>query len=313
MKIVLISNGDIPPDKYGGTQRVVWWLAKGLLEIKQNVVIINDGNCRLNHDNLEVIKTDKKINKLRKKNKEQEIYKYIPDDTDIVHLHFNPKKEPDFPYLITFHWLGKAEADFNETIYPNTIFASKRHAEVNGREDFVYHGLDPDDFKFSINKKSNFLFMSKVSYTPKNVKLAKKLAKDMKFKLDIAGGWWFSFSKYIKYHGMVGGKKKKNLLAKSKAMIFPTQIEEPFGLVTIESLVSGTPVIASEYGAMNEIIKPEVGFTCSNYSEYKNAIKNIDEIDPINCRKRVEKKFNNLEMAKNYFNYYKKVVKKGKI
>ncbi|MEC9489390.1 MAG: glycosyltransferase, partial [Halanaerobiales bacterium] len=283
-----------------GTQRVAAWLIQGLLELGHEVILLTDEDTRISHKNFKVIKLPKSISKTSKRYGEEAIYKYLPANYDIVHFHYNPGKEPPFPYVLTFHWLGNSRDKFTDNILSNTIFASKKHAINNDRETFVHHGINPSEFKFHKNKNDRFLFLSKVSYPAKNVKLAKKLAKDMKFKLDIAGGWRLSLSRYLKYHGMVGGEKKYNLLARSKAMIFPTLCEEPFGLVTIEALVSGTPVISSENGAMPEIIENGVnGFRCSTYNEYKNAIKNIKEIKPSKCRETVENKFNYLLMARN--------------
>jgi glycosyltransferase involved in cell wall biosynthesis len=92
-------------------------------------------------------------------------------------------------------------------------------------------------------------------------------------------------------------------------MIFPTLCEEPFGLVTIEALASGTPVITSENGAMPEIIKNGInGFRCTNYQDYKKAVNKISKINPVDCRKIVEEKFNYLLMAKNYLEQYESVL-----
>lgn len=313
MKIVLVCNGDIPPKKYGGTQRVVAWLAKGLLELGHKVHIINDGKCYLDHDNLTVIHVKEKINKLRKKGLEKKVFDYLPKNFDIAHFHFNLEEEPSFPYAITFHWLGKAHDKFDGVILPNTIFASKKHAQNNGREAFVYHGLDPKEFVYQKEKKDKFLFLSKVNYPPKNVKTAIKLAKDMKFDLDVAGGWRLSLSRYIHYKGMVGGRKKQKLLCDSKALIFPTLCEEPFGLVTIEAMASGTPVISSQNGAIPEIVTEDVGFKCNSYQEYKEAIKKVDKISSEACRQRVLNKFTHIHMAKGYLEYYQDIIRSGKI
>ncbi|PUU94238.1 MULTISPECIES: glycosyltransferase [Halanaerobium] len=309
MEIVQICNGDIPPRKYGGTQRVVAWLTKGLLELGHKVTLLIDGKTSIEHENLRVIKLPKSIKKILKKSGENGVYKYLPEDYDIVHFHYNPSEEPEFPYVITFHWLGKSRDKFDDEILENTIFVSNKHALNNNRFTYIHHGVDPLEFDFKEKKSDRFLFLSKVSYPPKNVKLAIKLAKDMKFNLDIAGGWRFSISRYLKFHGMVGGTKKYNLLSRSKAMIFPTLCEEPFGLVTIEALASGTPVITSENGAMPEIIKNGInGFRCTNYQDYKKAVNKISKINPVDCRKIVEEKFNYLLMAKNYLEQYESVL-----
>ena len=97
-------------------------------------------------------------------------------------------------------------------------------------------------------------------------------------------------------------------------MIFPTLCEEPFGLVTIEALASGTPVITSENGAMPEIIKNGInGFRCTDYNEYKRAVNQISKIKPEECRKIVEEKFNYLIMAQNYVEQYQYVISNNKL
>lgn len=308
MRIVLVCNRDIPPLKYGGTQRVVGWLAKGLLELDHEVTIVTNGICRLNHPNLTTIQI-RNINELIRQGKEEEVFRSFPRDFDIAHFHINLPKEPPFPYLITFHWITK---DFN-ILLPNTVFVSKKHALNHGRKEFVYNGLDPAEYIYQEKKSEHLLFIGKVNYPPKNVKTAIKLATDMKFHLNIAGGRRLSFSPYIHFKGEVGGEPKQKLLANSRALIFPTLWEEPFGLVTIEALISGTPVICSQNGAMPEIITPEVGFCCKNYEEYKNAVINIDAINPKDCRQRVLDGFTHFGMAKNYLEFYKKIMKKGKL
>jgi glycosyltransferase involved in cell wall biosynthesis len=133
----------------------------------------------------------------------------------------------------------------------------------------------------------------------------------MGFKLIIAGGWRLSFRRNIKFIGEVDDKEKAELLAGAKALIFPTNWEEPFGLVTIEALASGTPVITTNKGAMPEVITPDVGFRCNSFEEFQEAIKRIDEISPRKCRERVEKNFTAEIMAEKYIRAYEKIIQTG--
>lgn len=135
----------------------------------------------------------------------------------------------------------------------------------------------------------------------------------MRFKLIVAGGWKLSFRKNIRFIGEVDDREKAELLAGARALIFPTNWEEPFGLVTIEALASGTPVITTNKGAMPELVTPDVGFRCNTFEEFKEAINRIDEISPRKCRERVEENFTAEIMTGKYRNAYEKIIQTGSL
>ena len=88
----------------------------------------------------------------------------------------------------------------------------------------------------------------------------------------------------------------------------PIRWQEPFGLVVIEALVSGTPVLASPLGAMPELVTPQVGALCEEDEEFVHAIDRIGEWDPDACRQRVLDGFTHIVMAGNYVTLYQKAV-----
>ena len=99
------------------------------------------------------------------------------------------------------------------------------------------------------------------------------------------------------------------LLAKAKALIFPTQWCEAFGIVTIEAFASGTPVITTHNGAMPEIVEHgKSGFLCKDVDEMAEAIKKIGSINPLDCLKRIEERFNYRRMALEYEALYKDIL-----
>jgi len=101
---------------------------------------------------------------------------------------------------------------------------------------------------------------------------------------------------------------KRELYRNAKALIFPSESNEPFGLVLIEAMSCGCPSIVSNLGALPEIIENGVnGFVCSNNEEYLKAIKNIDAVSPESCRKIAVEKFDRLVAAQNYLNLYEKL------
>ena len=107
-----------------------------------------------------------------------------------------------------------------------------------------------------------------------------------------------------KYVGDVRGKEKAELLAGAKGFLFPTKLDEAFGLGMAEALMSGTPVICSDRGACPEIITPDVGFACSNEAEYIAAIEKIGEIDSRACRDKAMRDYHYHAMAINYVREY---------
>ena len=297
MNIALIVNKKIPAAKYGGTSRVVTWLSDALAAKGHHLYICaNKGSSSKSADIIKYIPG-------------KELSQQLPSEIDIVHYHVIPCNDPGKPWLLTSHWVVPQNYQFP----PNVLFLSKAHASRYGSKEFVYNGLDPSDYIYSEKKDDYFLFLSKSSRSSKGVDRAIKLAKRMGFKLIIAGGYGLSLNRKIKYVGEVGGKKKAEFLAYAKGLIFPISWGEPFGLVTIESMVSGTPVISTPFGAVPEIVSSDGGFICNNDSEMENAVERINEKNPAACRKLVVEKFTSQTMAQNYLFYYEKILNNGSL
>lgn len=117
----------------------------------------------------------------------------------------------------------------------------------------------------------------------------------------------------IEYIGNVEGKQKMEFMAGAKALLFPIQWEEPFGLAVIEALACGTPVVAMNRGAMPEIITHGYnGFLANNADEFAQYMRRVHEIDPRNCRESVEQKFSARVMAEAYIDRYKEAIRRAK-
>lgn len=115
--------------------------------------------------------------------------------------------------------------------------------------------------------------------------------------------------KKITYSGNLSGAAKMKFISESKALLFPIDWEEPFGMAVIEALACGTPVIAMDRGAMSEIIEHGVtGFLAHNEEEFEEYMNRIDEIDPKACREAVEKKFSANTMAAAYIERYEEAI-----
>lgn len=113
----------------------------------------------------------------------------------------------------------------------------------------------------------------------------------------------------ITYSGNLGGNQKTKFISEARALLFPIDWEEPFGMAVIEALACGTPVVAMNRGAMPEIIQHGVnGFLANNEAEFEEYMLRVDEIDPADCRRSIEDSFSIEIMAKNYLDRYNQVI-----
>lgn len=326
MKISIISGGKIPRQYYGGTERVIYWLVKELAILGHEVSLsAPEGSY---HPYAEEVITyarpEGDIN--------QKIPSDIPDEffenADLLHVHFACHKDFRKPVLKTvhgypFHFTGRNEYACPHEFDEATSFVSDAHRRVCGlpNNPYVYNGLDPEEYVFRQGKKSYFLFLGKVDWNVKGLAVAIKIAEKTGMELTIAGDFLDKsfyktelrprLSSLIKYVGPVGGQDKAELLADAKALLFPTLWPEPFGLVAIEAMISGTPVLGTTNGALPEIIDHgKTGFMASKPSDTIDQLRRLEEIDPANCRRHVLNKFTSRIMAQNYLNVYLEVIKK---
>lgn len=117
----------------------------------------------------------------------------------------------------------------------------------------------------------------------------------------------------ISYTGNLSGVRKMQFLSRAKALLFPIDWEEPFGMAVIEALACGTPVVAMNRGAMPEIIDHGVnGFLANNEKEFADYMLRVNEIDPKACRESVERKFSAETMASNYIDRYQEVIRRSR-
>ena len=226
-------------------------------------------------------------------------------------------------------WVATCHIDMRTVGMPqrattdNWIFVSRTLARLHGRTRYVLNGIDPDTCIYSEQKQDYFLFMSSMDWEmKKGLDIALSLAARHGLKLVVAGTGnnykrimrITSLCRQIgaEYVGDVRGKRKAELLAGAKAFLFPTRIDEAFGLGMVEALMSGTPVICSDKGACREIITPDVGFICRYEPDYLNAIRRLGEISPQTCREKAMRDFHYLRMAEDYVAEYEKEISRKK-
>ena len=303
MHVVVASHQQLPAKGYGGPQRVVVALVRGLAVVGHRVTLLAPPGTRVAEAKVVEVAP-------RKFADAASLAPSIPRDADILHAHFPLKRGPGtIPFVQTIHRNLKPGSPPD----PNTIFLSRDHARRHGSATFVYNGLDPAEYffrRFPKRPEQYDLFLGKL-HSAKGYHWAVEAAKHTGHKLIVAGGWRPSFTGSVKYVGEVDGATKAALLARARCLWNPPEWDEPFGLVTIEALFSGTPVLGTRRGALPELITPDVGALCDTMDEMIAAAQSIHTRSPGACRALAERCFTHVVMAEEYLRMYHHVLDTG--
>lgn len=305
MHVTLYHDAVIPPSKYGGTERIVHWLARALIALGHEVSVIASPGSRI--EGAQVIPLAPS-----ERNKWED---RVPLKTDLLHLWATPHPAPRRPFLVTIQGNGRP----GEIFHPNTVFISGRHAANHGASTFVYNGIDPDEYPCDEVRSTDLVFLAKASWKVKNLAGAIEIARASGSLLHVLGSrdWPWHLRRRlpafrgIRYWGMVGDDEKKGVLRKSRALLFPVRWPEPFGIAITEALASGCAIFGTPYGSLPEIVSESVGILSADASELLNGLK-TREFSPVACRARVlQGGFTHLDMARKYLGLYMKVLESG--
>jgi glycosyltransferase involved in cell wall biosynthesis len=300
MRVALLYHGRLPVEHYGGTERVVVWLARGLAELGHEVVLLAGPGSRVPEARL--VPVDPRA----AEHVDFDPRPFLPPGIDVLHAH-RPLAAVGVPTLWTLH--GTA----NRSDYPpNMVGLSRDHATRSGAAAYVYNGLDPSEYRFRADKEAFDLFLGRL-HSAKGWQWAVDGARRTGHRLVVAGGLRSLFRRGVRTVGRVGGARKRDLLAAAACLWMPAQWDEPFGLTLIEAMVSGTPVLGTRRGALPEIVSPETGALGDTLDDLVAARPGLARIDPEACRSRVLGSFTHLTMAEGYVRLYREVMENGRI
>ncbi len=309
MHILIVNNTSIPVHKYGGTERVIWWLGKALVKAGHQVSYLVAPGSSCDFANVYTYNESVPFNTL------------IPAGIDVVHLNHHVNEIPNTPYIQTMHGNLNHAMELDR----NTMFVSKNHADRFGSDCYVHNGIDPSDYGSPILNtdavKNYFHFLGDAAWRVKNVKGAIRISKLAHQKLRVVGGVRFNFNQgirlsfdtHVRFDGMQGGAEKNEIIKYSKGLIFPVRWHEPFGLALIESLYFGCPVFGTPYGSLPEIIIPEVGYLTTTASGLADAVGNINSYSRKTCHEYVMDNFTHIQMSASYVRLYEKVLNGEKL
>jgi len=335
MKIAQISPlyESVPPKLYGGTERVVSYLTEELVDQGHDVTLFASGDsvtkAKLEPICHRALRLDKHV--LDTQAYHILLCEKLLQETgqfDIIHSHIDYMIYPLVrrlrrPLLTTLH--GRLDLPDLEPLYNEfrdipvaSISNAQREPlpQANWRGT-VYHGLPKELYNFHEEPGEYLAFLGRIC-PEKRVDWAIEIAKKVEIPLKIAAKVDRVDEEYfdmaikplldhplIEYVGEIGDGEKEAFLGNAYAMLFPIDWPEPFGLVMIEAMACGTPVIARHMGSVPEVMAHGVtGFVVRDTGEAAEAVFNLPKISRKRCREIFEKRFSAERMAKDYIQLY---------
>ncbi|NBD27338.1 glycosyltransferase [Paenibacillus glycinis] len=314
MRIAQISTNTIPvpPKDYGGTQRDVHYLTEELVKRGHEVFLFAKKGSTSNATRTFEYESDDPQEQL------DFIIKNLPDDVDIIHDHYGivAKANPPIPTICQSHSKG-IKSRVQIPVYVSK-FILRKYGKRRGYA--VYNGIRMDDYTFRTAKQKYLLFLGRL-IKEKGVHLAIKVAKKSGRRLIIAGTLndkrYFNakikphLGKKIRYVGTVGGDRKRELLANASCVLFTSTWDEPFGLVLVESMASGTPVLGFRKGGVAEVLRGMPSLLCKTTSGMAAKVKYRKRLPAARrLRRYARSRYSDIIMTDSFLKLYRKVINK---
>lgn len=192
-------------------------------------------------------------------------------------------------------------------VFPSYAWMHQCRREPSTEDAVIPHYLDPADWPFEAQPFDYLLFVGRLGAS-KGEHLLGEISARTGQKIIVAGsGSKHLLSPSVHYVGAVGHAKRVALFSKARALICPTMYFEPFGLVAIEALACGTPVISTDWGAFTETVTPDVGFRCRLMDDFVAAVNGIDSIARAACRKRFDDHYSLSAVWPRYEAYFRRL------
>lgn len=355
MKIAVINPPfwRSPPTAYGGSEVVTWNLASGLTELGHKVVVFGANGSRVPMNGF-VVEYGEELGEKGMQTDWREAegavhekVKHLLDEFDIVHGHtwfgweyMLKQDKADKRVCHTHHghlnWNAKTKPSFVTNMIAISKYMQWENEQLGWKSAYVYNGIDTSLYSYNVAKGDRLLFIGRFDAF-KRPHVALEVAKKLDMPIDLIGGSKFiqdpkyfddlvaAVNKYPKARILADlpTEAKIPYIQNAKAVIVPSAMREPFGLVAVEAMSCGTPVVVSNDGALSELVTPSTGFVGKIPTILPNfvpapdseevdilaaGVKVIEGINPVDCRNHVVNNFSRQAMARNYADLYKRMM-----
>jgi glycosyltransferase involved in cell wall biosynthesis len=330
----------VPPKAYGGTERVVSYLTEELVRQGHRVTLFASGDSTTA---AELVAPCPKALRLDPGCVDQMAYHLVMLEEvfrqahrfDVIHfhvdyMHFPLSRREPHPHLTTLHGrldipeLPRLYREFPREPVVSISDAQRRPLPWLNWQGTVHHGLPEGLFPFSDRPGDYLAFLGRVSRekrVDRAVEIARRAGMKLKVvaKIDKADRDYFREEveplfrePHVEYLGEMGGEAKRKFLREAYALLFPIDWPEPFGLVMIEAMACGTPVIAWPCGSVPEVMEDGVtGFVVDDVDKAVDAVRRVPELSRRKCREVFERRFTAGRMARDYLALYERVLEAG--
>jgi len=324
----------VPPKLYGGTERVVSFLTEELVRQGHDVTLFASGDsqtaaelvaCSPRALRLDEGCIDQMAHHMRMLGEVEA----RAGDFDIVHfhidyLHFPSTRISGLPHVTTLHGrldipdLVPLYETFPEMPLVSISNSQRRPLPFANWCATVYHGLPPQIYTFNPGPGRYLAFLGRISpekRVDRAIEIAKRVGMPLKIaaKVDKADAAYYDEHikplldhPLIEYIGEINEQQKSQFLGEAAALLFPIDWPEPFGLVMVEAMACGTPVIAYPHGSVPEVMEHGVsGFIVDGLDQAAAAVELALGLSRRGCRDYFERRFSVERMASDYVRIYR--------
>jgi glycosyltransferase involved in cell wall biosynthesis len=342
MRIAQVASlcESVPPRLYGGSERIVSYLTEELVHLGHDVTLFASGDSVTSAELAPCVPVALRLN--------HAVRDQIPyfmlmmgrvaeraEEFEIIHFHIDQFQMPLFRSMAgrtvtTLH--GRQDSSDLKALYagfpemPLVSISNAQRAPIPHANFLatVYHGLPVKLLNPTYHARGGYLaFLGRIS-PEKGIEQAIKIARAFGVPLKIAAKVdkvdeaYFSeivvpllAQPGVEFIGEIDERAKSEFLGEARALLFPIDWPEPFGLVMIEAMACGTPVLAFRNGSVSEIIEDVTGRIVSSINEAVLALPEVIALDRRMVRRRFEERFTAMRMAKDYVNVYRKLLRQS--